>query len=193
MSAKISFRGLPGIAVFYLISGGFQVPLETAVPPVYRGLGTSFVHRSRVEECERGRAIDGWRDSPSAPPTAWALSVRRCLEGVGEDMPCDLPADGDAILDCAAVVDAAPDAGVADLVLEVLDGGVGAVAEAGQAGDGEVDGRGPQEPGDDACASRRDAGVRARGIPGDLAWRAGNPVCARRAQTARPTGAMMSV
>ena len=59
-------------------------------------------------------------------------------------------------------MDAAPDAGVADVVVEVARTVVVTVAEARQAGDGEVDVLGAQELGDHATARRREARVRAR-------------------------------
>ena len=48
-------------------------------------------------------------------------------------------ADHVPVLDRTSVVDAAPDASVADLVLQVFDQGEMTVAEPSQTGDGEVD------------------------------------------------------
>jgi hypothetical protein len=67
--------------------------------------------------------------------------LARAVEVVGQHVVGDLLADGDAVLDRCAVVDPAPDAGLADLALELLDRGVVAIAEAGQAGHFEVDER----------------------------------------------------
>src|SRR6476469_725140 len=84
------------------------------------------------------------------------------MEVVGEHLVLNLLADLDPVLDGGAVIDATPDASVADLVLEVLGIGDVTVAETGQARDGEVDLLRAQESGDDASPSRSDAGVRAR-------------------------------
>ena len=91
----------------------------------------------------------------------WALVVRS-VEVVIEHLVGHLRADLDAVVDRRAEVDAAPDASVADLVLQIPDAVEVTVAEAGQAGDGEVDVPCPEELGDDTSPGRGDAGVRAR-------------------------------
>ena len=65
--------------------------------------------------------------------------LRRPLEVVSEHVVDRLLADRDPVLDAGAEVDAAPDAGVADVVLQVLDPVEVTITEARQAGDREVD------------------------------------------------------
>ena len=88
-------------------------------------------------------------------------------------------------------MDAAPDAGVADLVLQVRDGLEVAVAEAGQAGDGEVDVAGPEE----RAMTRPPAGVMQEcalgysgwfGVPGSRGVHAGSPTVRRCRRCRRP-------
>src|SRR5439155_3235832 len=108
------------------------------------------------------------RQAGPAGPPAWSVRTSprflrlRPLEVVREHLVCRLLADLAAVLDRRAVVDAAPDAPVVDVFLEVLDLVEVAVSEARQAGDGEVDLPRSEETGDHATPGRGDARVRAR-------------------------------